>query len=65
MERAEGILLGMLADGEYVLAGDFLNALELSAKSATYRALKKELVSKGWTWKTKMIERKVVKVICN
>jgi hypothetical protein len=65
VERAEEILLGMLVGGDYVLAGEFLKALALPAKSATYTVLKKELVSKGWTWKTKMIKGKVTKVICN
>ena len=65
VERAEEILLGMLADGNYVLAGEFLKALALPAKSATYTVLKKKLVERGWVWKTKMIDKKVVKVICN
>jgi hypothetical protein len=64
VERAEGILIEMLADGNYVLAGEFLNALELSAKSATYTALKRELVEKGWKWKSKKVSRRVVKVVC-
>jgi len=65
VERAEELLLSMIADGEYVLAGDFVKALELPVKSATYTTLKKELTSKGWKWKTKMVNKKVVKVICN
>ena len=65
VERAEEILLGMLADGEYLLAGDFTKELAIPAKSATYTALKKELVARGWVWRTKMVEKKVVKVICH
>ena len=65
VEVAEELLLGMLGDAEFVLAGEFLKALTLPAKSATYTALKKELVDRGWKWKTKMIDKKVVKVICN
>jgi hypothetical protein len=64
VERAEGILIEMLADGNYVLAGEFLNALELSAKSATYTALKRELVEKGWKWKSKKVDRKVIWIVC-
>jgi len=63
VEVAEELLLGMLADGEYLLAGDFTKELAIPVKSATYTALKKELVARGWKWKTKMIDRKVVKVI--
>jgi hypothetical protein len=64
VERAEVILLEMLGVGEYVLAGEFLNALGLPAKSATYTALKRELVEKGWKWKSKKVDRCVVKVVC-
>ncbi len=63
VEYAEELLLGMLADGEYILASDFVRALELPVKSATYTALKKELTSKGWKWKSKKVDRKVIKVI--
>ena len=63
VEVAEELLLGMLGDAEFVLAGEFLKALTLPAKSATYTALKKELVSKGWRWKDKKINRRVVAVI--
>jgi Arc/MetJ family transcription regulator len=65
VERAEAVLREMIGVGNYVLAGKFPGNLGLSTKSSTYRALKKELVSRGWVWKTKMIDRKVVKVICN
>jgi hypothetical protein len=63
VERAEELLLSMIADGEYVLAGDFVKALGVTAKSATYTTLKKELASKGWKWKSKKVDRKVVWVI--
>ena len=63
VEMAEELLLSMLADGEYVLAGDFTKELALPVKSATYTALKKELVSRGWKWYSKKIEGKVVKAI--
>jgi hypothetical protein len=63
VERAEEILLGMLADGNYVLAGEFTKELGLPAKSATYTALKKELVSRGWKWGSKKVKRQVIKVI--
>jgi hypothetical protein len=63
VEWAEEILLGMLADGSYVLAGEFLDKLCIPAKSATYTTLKKELVNRGWKWKSKKVEGKVVKAI--
>ena len=63
VERAEKILLGMLADGNYVLAGEFTKELAIPVKSATYTALKKELVSRGWKWGSKKVDRKVIKVI--
>jgi hypothetical protein len=63
VERAEEILLGMLADGNYVLAGDFTKELAIPIKSATYTALKKELVSRGWKWSSKKVKGKVIKVI--
>jgi len=63
VERAEEILLGMLADGQYLLAGDFTKELAIPVKSATYTTLKKELVARGWKWKSKKIEGKVVKAI--
>ena len=63
VERAEEILLDMLADGQYLLAGDFTKELAIPVKSATYTALKKELVARGWKWKSKKIEGKVVKAI--
>lgn len=63
VERAERILLGMLADGNYVLASEFTKGLKLPAKSATYTALKKELVERGWKWGSKKVNRQVIKVI--
>ena len=63
VERAENILLGMLADGNYVLASDFTKELAIPIKSATYTALKKELVARGWKWGSKKVDRKVIKVI--
>jgi len=63
VERAEEILLGMLADGEYLLAGDFTKELAIPVKSATYTALKKEMVARGWKWKSKKVKEKVVKAI--
>jgi len=63
VERAEEILLGMLADGEYLLAGDFTKELAIPVKSATYTALKKELVSRGWKWGSKKVNKEVVWVI--
>jgi hypothetical protein len=65
VEYAEELLLGLLKDSDYVLAGDFTKELAIPVKSATYTALKKKLVERGWVWKTKMIDKKVVKVICN
>jgi hypothetical protein len=64
VERAEEILLGMLADGEYLLAGDFTKELAIPVKSATYTALKKELVARGWKWKSKKVRKKDTKIIC-
>jgi hypothetical protein len=63
VERAERILLEMLSGNSYILASDFVRALELPVKSATYTALKKELGNKGWVWKSKKINKQVVWVI--
>jgi hypothetical protein len=63
VERAEEILLGMLADGNYILAGRFQEKLGIPAKSSTYTALKKELVARGWKWGSKKVNKKVVWVI--
>ena len=63
VERAEGLLLEMMEASNYILASEFMRKLEIPAKSATYTALKKELVERGWRWTTKVIERKIVKVI--
>ena len=63
VERAEEILLGMLVDGDYVLAGGFMKELGLPAKSATYTGLKKELIGRGWKWGVKKVKRQVIKVI--
>ncbi len=63
VEWAEEILLGMLADGSYVLAGSFLAEMAIPAQSASYTALKKELVNRGWKWKNKKVAGKVVKAI--
>ncbi len=63
VERAEEILLGMLADCNYVLAKEFLGKLGIPAKSATYTELKRELASRGWQWKSKKVSREVVWII--
>jgi hypothetical protein len=63
VERAEEVLLGLLRECNYVLASDFVRALELPMKSATYTALKKKLVEKGWKWGSKKVNREVVWVI--
>lgn len=63
VERAERILLEMLSGNSYILASDFVKALGVAAKSATYTALKKELGNKGWVWKSKKVDKKVIKVI--
>ena len=63
VERAEEILLGMLVDGNYVLASEFVEKLSLPAKSATYTVLKKELVERGWKWGSKKVNKEVVWVI--
>ena len=63
VERAEAVLREMIGVGNYVLASDFTKELALPVKSATYTALKKELVSRGWVWGSKKINRKVVWVI--
>jgi hypothetical protein len=64
VEVAEELLLGMLADGEYLLASDFTKELAIPVKSATYTTLKKELVARGWKWGSKKVEGRVVKAIC-
>jgi hypothetical protein len=63
VEKAEVLLREMVKVGGYVLLSKFVKELELPAKSATYTVLKKELVERGWKWTTKMVERKIVKVI--
>jgi hypothetical protein len=64
VEQAEKVLLGLLKICDYVLVSEFLRELAVPAKSATYAALKKELGSKGWIWKSKKVDGKVVKAIC-
>ena len=63
VERAEELLLGMLADGGYLLASDFTKELAIPVKSATYTALKKELVARGWKWGSKKVNKEVIWVI--
>jgi hypothetical protein len=57
VERAEEVLLEMLSGADYILASSFLTELAIPAKSATYTVLKKELVSRGWRWKSKKLAR--------
>jgi len=64
VEQAEEVLFGLLKGCDYVVVSEFLKELTVPTKSATYTALKKELGNRGWVWKTKMVEKKVVKVIC-
>ena len=64
VEYAEELLLGMITDGNYVLASDFLARLGLPAKSASYSHIKKKLVEKGWRWKSKKVLKIDTKIIC-
>jgi adenylate kinase family enzyme len=64
VEQAEKVLLELLKICDYVLVSEFLKKLAVPAKSATYTALKKELGNKGWIWKSKKVDGKVVKAIC-
>jgi hypothetical protein len=63
VEKAEQILLTMLGDAEYVLAGQYPEQLGVSANSGWYKDLKKQLTQQGWVWKSKKIQGKVVQVI--
>ena len=63
VEKLEQLLLGMMGDGEYVLAGEFNKELNLDPNSASYKAIKKDLLGAGWVWAQKKIKGKVVKVI--
>jgi hypothetical protein len=63
VESAEAILKELIGVGNYVLASEFTKELALPVKSATYTALKKELVRRGWVWSSKKVKRQVVKVI--
>ena len=63
VEQAEQILLTMLGDGEYVLAGKYPQELNVSPNSQWYKDLKKHLQSRGWTWKSKKIRGTVVQII--
>ena len=63
VERAEQILLTMLGDGEFVLAEHYPRSLNVSSNSGWYKDLKKQLQAKGWVWKSKKVNGKVVKVI--
>jgi len=63
VEQAEVILREMIGAGEYLLASDFTKRLAIPVKSATYTALKKDLVARGWKWQTKRVEGKPVKAI--
>jgi hypothetical protein len=63
VERAEAVLREMIGVGNYVLAGEFTKELAIPVKSATYTALKKELVSRGWKWGSKKVNKEVVWVI--
>lgn len=63
LEQVEQILLTMLGDGEYILAGEFSQKLGVTSNSGWYKNLKKELQQSGWVWKTKKIKGQVVKVI--
>ena len=64
VERAEAVLREMIGVGNYVLAGEFTKELAIPVKSATYTALKKELVARGWKWKSKKVQKKDTKIIC-
>lgn len=63
LERAEQILLTMLGDSQYVLAGDYPKELQVSTNSGWYKELKKELQERGWVWKPKKMNGKVIQVI--
>jgi hypothetical protein len=63
VERAEAVLREMIGVGNYVLAGEFTKELAIPVKSATYTALKKELVARGWKWGSKKVNKEVVWVI--
>lgn len=63
VEQAEQILISMLGAGEYVLAEHYPRELNVSPNSGWYKDLKKHLQQKGWVWKSKKINGKVVKVI--
>lgn len=64
VEQAEQILLTMLGDGNYVLAGEYPGELNVSSNCGWYKNLKKELKQSGWNWKSKRINGQVMQVIC-
>lgn len=63
LEKAEQILLTMLGDSGYILAGAYPQELKVNANSGWYKELRSDLEQRGWQWKTKRIEGKVCKVI--
>jgi hypothetical protein len=63
LKEAEEILLRLLGDTEYVIASEFMKELRIPVKSASYTYLKKELIEKGWKWKSKKVAGKVIKVV--
>ena len=63
VEELEQILLTMQGDANYVLAGEFNRKLDLDIHSASYKAVKRDLEKSGWSWRSKKINGKVVKVI--
>jgi hypothetical protein len=63
LQEAEETLLRLLGDTEFVIASEFMKELGIPAKSASYTHIKKELVEKGWKWKSKKVAGKVIKAI--
>lgn len=63
VERAEQILLAMVGDGDYILAGEYSEKLGVSSNSQWYKDLKKQLQKQGWVWKSKKIKGTVVQII--
>jgi hypothetical protein len=63
LEQLEQLLLTMMGDADYVLAGEFNRKLNLESHTASYKAIKADLTGNGWIWKTKRIGGKVTKII--
>jgi hypothetical protein len=63
VEYLEQVLLTMMGDMDYILAGEFNKKLNIDPNSATYKEAKKKLMQAGWVWRSKKINGKTLKVV--